>query len=114
IQHASFEAGVGIYPTVPQKWPVRSMTVDPLPFHLAGNNFFLVDGTLGDDLAVRAAQKTLTPEFNPVTTGGRFVPDPIGCRHIAAVGNRVPALNCFPRSMLGTAKLRFFPGMPAD
>jgi hypothetical protein len=78
--------------------------VNPLPINLRGHNFFAIKGTFGDDFAIRPAHKTLAPEFNAITASGRFMPNAIRHRDIAAVRDRMTTLNRFPGGMLSFPK----------
>src|SRR5450631_1985347 len=42
IDQSLFEPAVGIDTAVAQKWPVRSMFVHAIPFHLGHDNFFSI------------------------------------------------------------------------
>ena len=90
------------------------MLVDAIPFHVGHNNLFSIHRTLGDDLAIRPANKTLAPKLNAVAVGRGFMPDTVcGC-DVTTVRNRVTALNRFPSRILGRAEFLFFRRMPAD
>jgi len=75
IDHALFDACIGIDSAVAQKWPVRTLFVNASPIYVGGHNFFAIDGTFRKDFAVRSGHKALTPEFNAIPTDGRFVAD---------------------------------------
>ena len=60
------------------------------------------------------AHKALAPELDARPAHGRLVPNAVDRRHVAAVGNRVAALDRFPAGMLPVAVLFLFAGMPAD
>src|ERR1039457_4983500 len=49
IDQSLFEPGVGIDTSVAQKWPVRSMFVYAIPFHIGHDNFFSIYRTFRDD-----------------------------------------------------------------
>src|SRR5438309_9179620 len=67
INQALLNPDVGIDPTVAQKRPVRPMLVHALPFNVSDHELFAVDRTLGNDLATRRADETLSPELDAVT-----------------------------------------------
>ena len=85
------------------------------------SDFFLVDRSLGDDLPVGRGDEGLAPELDAVFADGFavgledfFDADAVGGADVAAVGDRVAALDQFPAFVLGVAVLGFFRGMPAD
>src|SRR5439155_15570798 len=96
IDHSLFEPAVRIHAPIAQKWPMRAMLVDAVPFHIGHHNLFLIDRTFRDDLAARPSDKTLSPKLNSVAAGRCFMTDPVRCCDITTIGNRVTALNCFP------------------
>src|SRR5262249_14903605 len=114
IDHALFDACIGIDSAVAQKWPVRALFVNASPIDLRGQNFFAIDRPFCNDFAVRPAHKTLPPKFNAIPTGRRFMPDAVRHRYVTPVGNRMTTLNCFPGGMLCRAELPLLTRMPAD
>src|SRR5438094_9642707 len=100
IEQPLLNSRVSVDPAVAQKWPVRPMFVHPRPINFADHDLLFLDRTFGDNLAVRSAYETLPPKFNPIAAGGRFVTDAVCCGNIAAVRDRVTALNRFPRVVL--------------
>src|SRR5206468_4483555 len=100
VDHPPAQSAVGIDAAVTQKWPMRPMLVYPAPFHIGDHNLFFVDGTFCNDLAVRSANKTLPPKFDSVPSGRRFLAAPIRRSDIAAIRDRMAALDRFPRGML--------------
>ena len=105
IDQALIDFGVSIYAAVAQKRPVRALLVHPAPIDFGDHDLFPVDGTLCDDFAVRAANKALSPEFDPVAAGRRFVTDAIRDGDVTAVRDGVTALDRFPGGMLRRAVL---------
>src|SRR5437667_1389171 len=114
VDHPPVESAVGIDAAVTQKWPMRPMLVYPDPFHIGDHNLFFVDGTFCNDLAVRSANKTLPPKFDSVPAGRRFLTDPIRRGDIAAIRDRMAALDRFPRGMLRCAEVFLFRWVPPD
>ena len=114
INQAPIDFAVSIYAAVPQKWPVRALLVNAAPIDVGHHNFFPVDRTLRDDFAVRPANKALSPKFNAIAAGRRFMADAVGDCDIATIGDRVTALDGFPCGMLRRAELLLFRRMPAD
>ena len=64
--------------------------------------------------AVGIGDETLAPEFEAGAAIGRFVADAVRRGDVAAVGDRVAALDGLPRIMLPLPVLRLLGGMPAD
>src|SRR5213593_4816 len=89
IDHALFDACIGIDSAVAQKWPVRTLFVNASPIYVRGHNFFAIDRPFCNDFAVRPAHKALTPKFNAVPTGRRFMPDAVRHRYVTPIGDRV-------------------------
>src|SRR4030095_11373595 len=114
INQSFLKSRVSVNATITQERPMSSVFVDPLPINLRGHNFFAINRTFGADFAVRAAHKTLAPEFDPVTASGRFVSYAVRHRDVAAIRNGMTALNRFPGRMLRLAKLLLLFWMPAD
>src|SRR5438874_10936039 len=114
VDQPAIESAVSVDPPVPQEWPVRPMFVYAAPIDIGHHNFFLINRSFGDDFAIRSANKTLTPEFDSVATGGCFVADAICHCDVAPIRNGVATLNGFPRRMLRFAKLLLLARMPAD
>src|SRR5437868_13641457 len=114
INQSLLNPSVSINSAITQEGPVGPVFVDPLPINLCGHNFFAINRTFGDDFAIRAADKTLAPEFDAITAGGCFMPNAIRRRDIATVRDGMTTLNRFPRRMLRPAKLLLLLRMPAD
>src|SRR5438128_2266944 len=114
IEQSLLDPGVRVDATVAQKWPVRAMLVDPPPIDFADHDFFLVDRSFRNDLAVRTANETLPPKFNSIAAGRRFMTDAVRCGHVAAVRDCVTTLDRFPGRMLGRSKFFFLARMPPD
>jgi hypothetical protein len=119
IENSLFQPGVGVHAPVAQEWPMGAMLVYPRPVYFGHYNLFFVHRAFRHDFAIRSADETLSPKFNPFTAATcckwrGFVTNPIGCRHVAAVGYGVTALNCLPSRMLSSAKFFFLAGMPAN
>ena len=82
--------------------------------HLHEESLFFFHAGLGDDLAARAGDKTLSPEFKAVAADGFLQSHTIDGGHKTAIGHGVTALDGFPRAVLVHAKLFFLARMPAD
>src|SRR3954454_6297202 len=108
IDQTALESGVCVHSTVAQKWPMRPMFVNALPIEFRGKDLLSINRTLGNDFAVRPANKALAPEFNPIAAGRRFVADAIGRCDVTAVRHRVTALDQLPRRMLRFTEFFFF------
>src|SRR6266851_4273587 len=91
-----------------------SMLVDTGPIDFADHDFFFIDRALGNDLAVGAANETLSPKFDSVAASWRFVTDAIRRSDVATVRDRVTPLTGFPRRMLRRAKFLLLARMPAN
>ncbi len=93
---------------------MSSLLIQQCEIDFDHQNFFLVDARLRDNLSRRIRDETLSPELDPISSGPRFEPCPVRHRDVTAVGDRMAALDCFPRRMLPFAVLLLFTGMPAD
>src|SRR6202030_596219 len=114
IQQALLDSSIRVDPAVAQERPVRPLLVHPRPIDFADHDFLFIHRTFGNDFAIGTANETLSPEFNSVSAGRRFMTDSIRGGDVAAVCDRVTALNGFPGRMLGRPKLFFLAWMPAD
>src|SRR6059036_3472127 len=114
IDHSLFEPAVRIHAPIAQKWPMRAMLVDAIPFHIGHHNLFSIDRTFRDDLAARTRHKTLSPKLNSIAAGRYFMTDPVHGCDITAIRNRMTALNYLPGRMLRCAEFFLFAWMPAD
>ena len=93
---------------------MRPMLVDAIPIDVGHHDLFSIDRSLCNDFAVRAANETLSPKLDSVAAGGRFMANAIRRGDIAAVRDRVTALDGFPGGMLRRAEFLLFRWMPAD
>src|ERR1044072_665356 len=91
---------------------MRPMLVDASPIDFRRHDLFFLNRTLCDDFTVRSANKALSPKFNAVSTGRRFVTDAIRHGHIATVRDGMTTLNRFPRGMLRLSKFLFLARVP--
>src|SRR2546428_11367365 len=96
VKQTTLEPGVSVNAAIAQKGPVSSVFVYAGPVDFAHNDFFSVDQTLRYDRAIWSANETLSPEFNPIAPGRRFVTYAVRGRDIAAFRHRVTSLNQFP------------------
>src|SRR5260370_34764388 len=108
IEQPLLDSRVTIHAPVAQEWPMRTMLVHAIPFHIGDHNLFSIYRTLGNDFAARRRNKALPPKLNSLATCGRFMPDAVRSRDVTTIGNRVTALNRFPGTILSRAK--FLPG----
>src|SRR5204863_8618680 len=99
---------------VAQERPVGPGDVDFAELDRHQENFLLIDTRLRENLSARARDKTLSPELQAVPTDGTLESHPIDRRDIAAVRDRVTALDRFPRAVLILSVFFFLFGMPAD
>jgi hypothetical protein len=90
------------------------MSIYILPIDIGEHDFFAINRTFRHDFAARCADEALSPELDSVSTGRFFVTYAIRCGDIAAVGDRVAALNRFPGGMLRDAEFFFLCRVPAD
>src|SRR4029453_1102062 len=114
IEQPLLNSRVSIHAPVAQKWPVRPMFVDAIPFDVGRDNLFPIHRTFCDDFSAWRSDKTLPPKLDAVAAGGRFMADPICSRDVTAIRNCVTALNCFPCRILRRTAFLFFARMPAD
>src|SRR5438105_7508693 len=114
IEQALLDSRISVHPPVAEKRPVRSILVYVIPVDFSHDDFFAIDRTFRDDLAIRAANKTLSPEFDSVSARRRLMANAIRSRDIAAICDCVAPLNCFPGRILRCAELFLFGWVPAD
>src|SRR5260370_2341456 len=114
IDHALINALVSVDAAVTQKWPMRPLLVYAVPLDVRQHNLFLIDGSFCNHYAVRAADKALPPKLNSVSPCRCFVADAIWHCDVAAICDRVTALDRFPGRMLRRAKLFLFRRVPAN
>src|SRR5437762_12829891 len=93
---------------------MRPMLVDVLPIDVGEHDFLSIHRGSRKNLAVWSCDKTLSPKLDPFTAGWRLVTDPIRNSNITAIGNRVAALDRFPRGVLRLAEFLFLRRMPSD
>src|SRR5438128_1358482 len=89
IEQPLLDSRVSVDPAVAQKWPVCPMLVHSGPIDFADHNFFFPDRTFCNDLAIWAADETLSPKFNSIAASRRFVTDAVRGSNVAAVRDRV-------------------------
>src|SRR5947209_19188869 len=89
IEKPLLDSSVSIDPPIAQERPMRAMLVHARPIDFAGDDFFPVNRTFGDDLAVRSANETLPPKFDSFSASRRFVTDSIWRRDEATVRDRM-------------------------
>ena len=106
------EIAIGVDAAVAEEGPVGAGLVDFAEVEFDDEGFVFFDAGFGEDFAGGAGDEALAPELDAVA-GEFFVADTIGDGNVAAVGDRVAALNDFPGVVLFFV-LGFFCGMPAD
>src|SRR5438874_6431864 len=114
IDQPLLNPSVSINPPVTQERPVGPISIDCAPIDLGHDNLFALDWTFGDDLPIGPANKTLSPEFNSVATGRRFMSDSVGNCYITSIRDGVTALNCFPGGVLRFSKFFLLARVPPD
>src|SRR5437773_3240409 len=105
---------ISIDAPITQEWPVRARDIHFLQVNRHEQVLLIVHTGFGEDLTGSSGDETLAPELDAVAARGTFEADAIGHRDIAAVGDRMAALDEFPRVMLPGAVPFFFARMPAD
>src|SRR6267154_1830605 len=107
---------IGVDAAVTEKRPVAASFFALGGIAFDDQDFFLVVGGFGDDLAKRIGNKRISPEFQSGVAFLRFafVSNAIDYRGIDAVGDGVAALNGFPGVKLRGAELRFLVRMPGN
>src|SRR5205814_9933229 len=63
---------------------------------------------------VGATHEAMAAQFHSVSAGRRFVPDTVRCSDVAAVGDSMATLNCFPCRMLRFPEFLFLTRVPPD
>src|SRR4029453_10773116 len=114
IEQPLLNSRVSIHAPVAQKWPVRPMFVDAIPFDVGRDNLFSIHRTFCDDFSAWRSDKTLPPKLDAVATGGGLLADPLCGRDVTPIRNRVTAINCFQWRILRRTEFIFFARMPAD
>src|SRR5262245_43692388 len=114
IHHPPCQPVIRVDAAVAQERPVRSRDIHLAEVNRYEQRLLLVGAGAGENLAERAGNEALAPELQAVSACGAFVADTIGRGDIAAVGDRVTALNQFPCALLARAVLLLFLRMPAD
>src|SRR4051812_19147592 len=90
------------------------MFVHAVPFDLGSHDFLAIETAFRDDLAARRDDEALAPELDPITAGGRLVPNSIDRGDVTAVRDGMAALHRFPCGILGGAVFFLLARMPAD
>src|SRR6266446_6897523 len=107
IEQPLLDSRVGIDAPIAEERPVRSILVYAIPVDFCHYNFFAIDRTFRDDFAIRAANKTLPPEFDSVSARWRLKANAVCRSDVAAVRNCVAPLNYFPGRILRCAEFIF-------
>src|SRR5947209_9690638 len=114
IKQTLLESSIRVNATIAQKRPVGAVPIDRRPVNLCSDDFFLIDAGFGDDVAVRAANETLSPKLDSISSGRFFMTHPVGRGNKTAVRDRMAALDCLPGSVLRFAEFVLLARMPAD
>src|SRR5436305_1912465 len=114
IEKPLLDSRVSIDPSIAQEGPMGAMLVHARPIDFANDDFFPVNRTFGDDLAVRSANETLPPKFDSFSASRRFVANSICRSDVATVRDGMASLDSFPCIVLGGAEFLFLARMPAD
>ena len=93
---------------------MRTLFLHACEINLYSDDFLVVDAPFRQNLPCRVTKETLSPKFDARAAGRGFVADAVDGGDVATVGNRVAALDRFPRTVLPVAVLFLFTGMPAD
>ncbi len=95
---------VGVDPAVPQEGPIAPDFLDASQVDLAKDDLLSVHGGLGQDHALRVAQKRAAPELDSGTALGRhLMTHPVDRGDVHAVGDGVAPLDGPPGIVLGGA-----------
>src|SRR5947209_15916009 len=97
IEKPLLDSRVSIDPPIAQEGPMRAMLVHARPIDFAGDNFFPINRTFGDNLAVRSANETLSPKFDSLSASRRFVTNSICRSDVATVRDVVASQDRFLR-----------------
>ena len=110
------EWAVGVDAAIAQERPVAANVFTFCGVALDDQNFFLIVGGFGDELAERISHERIPPKFQAGVTLGRvaFVAHAIYDRDVNTISNGVGALDGAPGVELGCAELGFFFRMPAN
>src|SRR4051794_14418359 len=93
---------------------MRPSLVDLAQVQFDHEHFFAVGAGLGQKFTRKSRDEALPPELDTVPTGRLFQGDGVGNGDVAAVRNRMTALDDLPRLMLDGAQLLLFSRMPPD
>src|SRR5438105_13889828 len=85
IEQALLDSRISVHPPVAEKRPVRSILVYAIPVDFSHDDFFAIDRSFRDDLAIRAANKTLSPEFDSISARRSLMANAVCRSDVAAV-----------------------------
>ena len=114
VDQTLLDSTIRINPPIAQKRPMRPVLVHAGPLDICQHDLFPVDRAFGDDLAMRTADKTLSPELDAIAPHRFFVTDAVRHCDVTPIGNGMAALDRFPRRMLRLPELFFLARMPAN
>jgi hypothetical protein len=90
------DLGISVNSAISQERPMRSLLFQLAEVNLDDKGLFCVRGRLPDDLSGRVRNEALSPEFDPVSSGWRFVSDSVWRRDVTAVRDCMGSLDCLP------------------
>src|SRR5204863_8725838 len=114
VNQSFLDSGVGVHPTITQEGPVGTMFVDLFPFDFGRHNLFPVNRALSKNFTARRADKTLSPKFNAITAGGRFMADAISRGHKTPISDGMTALHSLPGGKLRATILFLLARVPPN
>jgi len=114
IEHAPLKSGISIDAAIAQKWPVRTMLVHTRPIDFGCDNFFAIDGSLGQNFATGRADKTLSPKLDAIAPGWRFMAHTICRGDKATISDGVAALHRLPGGKLSVTIFFLLAWVPAN
>src|SRR5713226_5083057 len=116
VQPAVQYGWIGVDAAVAQKRPVAASFFALCGVAFNHQNFFLIVGCLGNNLAEGVSDKGISPEFQSRVSLFRLAFESYAIHHgsVHTVGNGMSALNRFPGVELCGAELRLLVRVPAD
>ena len=96
IEEPSLEATVSVHSPIAQKWPVCPVSIDLAPIDVRANEFFPIGTPFRENLAVRTADKALSPKLDSVAASWFFMTNSVRHRDVTTIRDCVAPLNRFP------------------